>query len=352
MIRFVHLSLCLALVFTPLAAFAFETDQFNLPSEPLADIGAEVHDYVRENVEKAIEKINAEIVARQNCLANKGAKNCESAAKNRQRLNYLRSDAAVQKAVFNRLGAGIVPFTVSGSWMESHRFKAQPARYKPDFKESIYATFPSNYLTISETVNLYGEQFGTDKIAHIFQQGYTYLRIYERALAKGLSKEAATKRANDWGRMSERTFYGNLVSGVYSNADLAANFTGLKFYQNLTGQINIGKKMKLPLVVLENGFWKFNENVELSENLLKPFITTHLNEALNPSIYTPVFGLRASVRGRVKKRACGEWRMLHPNRSKADYDELSLRLRTWHGEDYGFTANKNFITIGNACFGD
>ena len=337
---------------SPLAAFAFETDQFNLPEKPLADIGAEVHDYVEENVEKAIEKINAEIVARQNCLDNKQAKNCESAAKNRQRLNYLRSENAVARAVYNRLGAGVVPFTASGSWMESHRFKAQPARYKTSLKESIFATFPSNYLTISETVNLYGEQFGTDKIAHIFQQGYTYLRIYERALAKGLSKEAATKRANDWGRMSERTFYGNLVSGVYSNADLAANFAGLKFYQNLTGQIKIGEQLKLPLVVLKNGVWKFNETVELSESLLKPFVTAHLNEALNSSIYTKFFGLRSSVRGRVVKRACGEWRTLHPNRSKADYDEISLRLQTWHGEDYGFTADENFITIGNTCFGD
>ncbi len=352
MLKIVHLYLCFILLMSPSAVFAFETDQFNLPPEPLADIGAEVHDYVKENVEKAIEKINREINVRQNCLDNKTAKNCESATKNRQRLNYLRSENVVARAVFNRLGAGIVPFTASGSWMEAHRFRAQPARYKTSLKESIYATFPSNYLTISETVNLYGEQFGTDKIAHIFQQGYTYLRIYERASAKGLSKEAAIKTANDWGRMSERTFYGNLVSGVYSNADLAANFAGLKFYQNLTQQINIGEKIKLPLVVLENGFWKFNENVELSENLLKPFVTAHLNEALNPSIYTRIFELRLSVRGRVVKRACGEWRALHPNRSKTDYDEISLRLQTWHGEDYGFTANKSFITIGNACFGD
>ncbi len=350
--KLVHLFLCFISLISPSAAFAFETDQFNLPEKSLADIGAEVHDYVAENVEKAIEKINAEIVSRQNCLDNKRAKNCESAVKNRQRLNYLRSENAIARAVYNRLGAGVVPFTASGSWMEAHRFAAQPARYKTSLKESIYTTSLNNYLTISETVNLYGEQFGTDKIAHIYQQGYTYLRIYQRALAKGLSKEAATKRANDWGRMSERTFFGNLVSGVYSNADLASNFAGLKFYQNLTGQIKIGEQIKLPLVVLQDGVWKFNENVELSENLLKPFVTAHLNEALNPSIYTRLFGLRSSVRGRVVKRACGEWRTLHPNRSKTDYDEISLRLETWHGEDYGFTANRNFVTIANACFDD
>ncbi len=348
--KFVCTILICVLLISPSAAYAFETDQFNLPSEPLADIGAEVFDYVKDNVEEAMEKINAEIKARQDCIENKRAKNCKSATVNRKRLNYLRSEAAVARGVYNRLGAGVVPFTASGSWMESHRFAAQPARYKTSFKESIYATFPSNYLTISETVNLYGTEFGTDKIAHIFQQGYTYLRIYERALAKGLSKEAALKKANDWGRKSERTFYGNLVSGVYSNADLAANYAGLKFYQNLTGQINIGEETKLPIIVLENGAWKFNEKVNLSENLLKPFISEHFNEALNPSIYTKVFNLRSSVRGRVKKRACGEWQTLHPNFSKADYDEIASRLQRWFGEDYGFTANENFVTVANTCF--
>ncbi len=352
MSKFIHIFLCFVLLISPSAAFAFETDQFNLPPEPLADIGTEVFDYAKENVGKAIEKINAEIKMRRNCLENKTVKNCESAAKNRQRLNYLRSGNAVAREVYNLLGAGFPPFTASGSWMESHRFKAQPARYKTDFKESIYAVFPSNYLTISETVNLYDTQFGTDKIAHIFQQGYTYWRIYQRALAKGLSKTEAAKKACDWGRKSERTFYGNFISGVYSNADLAANYAGLKFYQNLTGEINIGEEVKPPLLILENGAWKFNENVNLPENLLKPFVSTHFNEALNSSIYTKVFGLRSSVRGHLKKRACGEWRTLYPTFSQADFDEMSRRLQRWNGEDYGFTANENFVTIANTCFAD
>lgn len=348
--KFVRLCLCFVLLILPSAKFAFETDQFNLPPVPLADIGAEVHQYVKENVEIAIGKINREIKARQICLENQTTKNCESATKNRRRLTYLRSETAVTRAVFQRLGAGFPPFTASGSWIEAHEFKAQPARYKTDFKKSIYVRFPSNYLTISETVNLYDTQFGTDKIAHIFQQGYTYLKIYERALAKGLPKEAATQRATDWGRKSERTFYGTLVSGVYSNADLAANFAGLKFYQNLAVTIDIGGQVKLPILILENGFWVFNKDVEMAENLLKPFVSAHLNEALNPSIYTKFFGLRSSVRGRVQKNACADWKTLFPQRTENDFDAVSQSLHDWHGEDYGFTASKNFITIANTCF--
>ena len=350
--KLLYICLCFALLISPSAVFAFETDQFNLPETPLADIGAEVHDYVQENVGKAIGKINAEIKARRECLENKRTKNCASATENQQRLTYLRSENAVAREVFKLLGAGFPPFTASGSWMESHKFKGQPARYKTAFKESIYTTIPSNYVTISETVNLYGAQFGTDKIAHIFQQGYTYLGIYERALAKGLSKEAAAKKACDWGRKSERTFYGNLVSGVYSNGDLAANFAGLRFYQNLTREIKIGETMKPPIVCLENDIWKFNGTVDLSENLIKPFVSDHFNEALNSSIYTKVFGLHSSVRGHVKKRACAQWRKVFPNLSKTDFEKKSGELQTWFGEDYGFTTNKNFITIANTCFND
>ncbi len=345
-----RLILCLVLLISPSGALAFETDQFNLPETPLADIGAEVSDYVAENVGAAIAELNAEIVKRQNCLDDTTTKNCDSAEANRARLKYLRSPDALARGVFNKLGTGFPPFTASGSWMESHKFIAQPARYKTNRKESIYAVFPSNYYTISETVNLFGSSFGTDKIAHLFQQGYTYLRIYQRALAKNLSKDAATKNACDWGRGSERTFYGNLVSGVYSNADLAANFAGLKFYQNLTGEIKIGAETKLPLIVLDGGVWKFNERVDLKENILKPFTTAHLNEALNSSIYTNFFGLRASVRSHVKNRACAEWKSAFPSLTKTDFEKTSADLYLWNGEDYGFTKNRNFITIANTCF--
>lgn len=351
--KFLHLFLLFVLLASsPSAVFAFETDQFNLPPEPLADIGAEVYEYVRENVETAMTKINAEISQRRKCLENGKLNDCDSPQENRQRLAYLQSPAAIERAVYQKLGAGFPPFTTSGSWMDSHRFQAQPARYKTTRKASIYATAPINYLTISPTVNLYGAQFGTDKIAHIFQQGYTYLRMYQRAKAQGLSNEAAAKRACDWGRMSERTFYGNLVSGVYSNADLAANFAGLKFYQNLTAPILIGAETKSPLVVLENGAWQFNPKINLAENLLKPFVTDHLNEAMNSSIYMKFFGLRASVRSHVKKRACAEWKQAFPNFSKTDFTQQSNRLQSWFGEDYGFTVNENFIRIADTCFGD
>ncbi|HVE58867.1 MAG TPA: hypothetical protein VNB22_18685 [Pyrinomonadaceae bacterium] len=327
---------------------AFETDQFNLPPAQLADIGDEVSDYTEENLREAIGKINTEILARQNCPENRG-KNCEPAEKTRLRLNYLRSEQAVAREVFNLLGAGFIPSTKSGTWMNSHKFKAQPARYKTSYGDSIYRLVPTNYLTISPTVKLYGVLFGTDKVAHLFQQGYTYYTKQKRAVEKGLAPEEAVKKAVRWGKISEQTYFGTFVSGVYSNGDLAANYAGMRFYQGLTHEIKIGETVRPPIVYLKDGVWTINENINLREMLLKPFISNHFNEALNSSKYS--FFLRSSVRRIVRKKACGEWRGAFPALTQADFADLSQKLKLWHGEDYGFSESENFVTIANTCFG-
>ncbi|MDQ3130211.1 MAG: hypothetical protein M3Q99_05555 [Acidobacteriota bacterium] len=348
----IALFLCAVLLIPNARVSAFETDQYNLPPKPLADIGDEVRQYAEENLTKAINKLNVEIFKRQICLEKKvaGTKNikCDSPQKERLKLAYLRSEEAVAREVYKRLGDGIIPFTKSGSWMESHDFKVQPARYKTDFSKSIFRIFPPNYLTISKTVNVYGSQFGTDKIAHFFQQGYAYYKKYNSALAAGLTPDESAKKAVRWGKMTERTFYGTLVSGVYSNADLCANYVGMKFYQNLTRNIKIGDSLKPAVLLLENGIWKFNEQAESRENLLKPFFSDHLNEALNPSVF--IVGLRSFVRRTVKKQSCKQWFAAYPNLSKAELIEKPKALTLWNGGDYGFKDSQNFVTIANTCF--
>lgn len=345
------LCLCFALLAESFTLLAFETDQYNLPAAPLADIGDEVSDYAAENMEKAFGKINLEIAESQICLEKNSKKtNCDSVEKEKAKLEYLRSEAALAREIFKLLGGGIPPFTNSGTWMEKHEFKASPARYKTSFKDSIFKIFPPVYWTISETVRIYGAEFGTDKIAHFFQQGYTYYKIVERAENKKMSPARALKKATNWGRMTEKTYYGVLISGVFSNGDLAANYAGMKFYQSLTREINIGGKTRPPVLVLENGFWKFNEKINLREVLLKPFITNHFNEALNPSIFIKAFWFDSFVRAAVRRKSCEGWRKQFPNFSKADFSRITENLKLWHGEDYGHKKSSHFITIADVCF--
>ncbi|MDQ3373657.1 MAG: hypothetical protein M3521_07195, partial [Acidobacteriota bacterium] len=132
--------LCAALLLQPLVGFAFETDQYNLPPQPLADIGGEVSQYTEINLRKAIDKINAEISARQSCLENNfrglDKLKCHSSDIERLRLGFLRSEQAVARAVYKQLGAGIPPFTSSEVWMNLHHFTGQPARYRTDYRKS------------------------------------------------------------------------------------------------------------------------------------------------------------------------------------------------------------------------
>jgi hypothetical protein len=324
--KIVGMFLCAALLVR--VSGAFETDQYNLPPAPLADIGGEVEDYVLENLREAMNELNREIAEKD---------------VSEKRLIYLRSDEAITKKVFNELGAGIIPFTKAQNWLNSHKFKAQPARYKSSYGDSIYRFVPTNYLTISATVKLYGAEFGTDKIAHFFQQGFTYYRKYQNGLKQGLSEADARKKAVRWGEFSEKTYFGTLVSGVYSNGDMVANYAGMKFYENLTHSVKIGELTKPPVFVLKDGFWTLG-----STDILKPFITNHFNEALNPSKFS--FFLRPTVRRTLRKKACKQWRERFPDLSKQDFENITQKLKLWHGEDYGFSESDNFITIAGVCF--
>jgi hypothetical protein len=346
--------LCVVLLLQSVAAF--ETDQYNLPPEPLGDIGDELSEHVEQNLKKAIDKLNAEILRRQSCLENVAAERrpgkCDSQEKERAQLQFLRSEAAIAREVFKPLGGGIFPFTRSASWVESHHFKVQPAVYKTDYLDSIHLTIPTNYITISPTVKVYGAEFGTDKIAHFFQQGYTYYKISEQAAAKGSTPEEAARKAIRWGQTTERTYFGTLVSGVYSNADLCANYVGLLFYRGLTREIKIKNETRPAVLLLKNGIWILNPNFNPRESLIKPFFTEHLNEALNPSIFSNLIGLRAYVRRVVKKQSCQQWLTQKPDLTQSNLNELTQKLVRWNDEDYGFTESKNFITIANTCFGD
>jgi len=346
--------LSIVLLVQPLFIKAFETDQYNLPKVPLEDIGYELDKYTAKKIEKALYKLNERIKSIDICLGIKdnraSNKDCSISRKNREKLVYLRSEKALAKAVFKELGDGLIFLSKTSSWVEHHKFPLKPVRYKTSFRRSIYVTAPLNYMTLSSTIKIHGVEFGTDKIAHIFQQGYSYYKKYGRGLRKGLTKNEALRKAVKWGQKTEKTYYGTWVSGVYSNADLAANYAGLKFYQGLTSKIKIGEKLRPAILVQKEGVWAFNKNSNLKANLLKPFISKHLNEAYNPNKYFKLFKFNKVIRRVVRKQSCKQWIKRYPKLSKYELEATTKSLELWYGEDYGFSRSKNFITIANTCF--
>ncbi len=124
----------------------------------------------------------------------------------------------------------------------------------------------------------------------------------------------------------------------------------MKFYENLTRAIKIGDRKLSPLMVLKDGFWAFNENVNSRAGLLKPFISNHLNKALDASIFISLLGFREGIRKTVKKQACSQWQKVFPGLTREKFAEISDNLKRWHGEEYGFKNSADFITIANTCF--
>jgi hypothetical protein len=103
-----------------------------------------------------------------------------------------------------------------------------------------------------------GRKIGVDKLGHFFVEGWGF---YKRAYLKG---EVDIDTAIRWGKFTEETYFGKTTTGVYSNADLVANFNGMRFWNQLL-LLNSDplesqgyKYFKKPLFSCKNSKWKKN----------------------------------------------------------------------------------------------
>lgn len=122
---------------------------------------------------------------------------------------------------------------------------------------------------VGSSAKVSGQCIGADKLGHFFQQGYQYYDIRNR------SSQAT---AESFGRYTEIAGAGLATTGVYSNADLAANLAGLTFYDQLRAN---------------PGGFTFD---------IANFISSNWNEYANPNFY------EASLAGEVwATQLTGAW---------------------------------------------
>ena len=101
--------------------------------------------------------------------------------------------------------------------------------YAGYLRSSIYRkpAFPF-VIPMARTWNIGGVHVGGDKIGHMLGHGRYYYGRYLRARAAGASPEEAMESIVRWGVGVESKIVGGLVDGVFSHADLEANFQGLQ----------------------------------------------------------------------------------------------------------------------------
>lgn len=99
------------------------------------------------------------------------------------------------------------------------------------FADSIYRDLnfsesPTVLLTerLAVLIRLGDVYLGSDKLGHFFTEGRTY---YTRYIAEN------ERSALRYGELTESSFYGELTTGIFSYADLAANLNGLRFWNSI-----------------------------------------------------------------------------------------------------------------------
>jgi hypothetical protein len=135
-------------------------------------------------------------------------------------------------------------------WANRHPRAVRPVPEKLKYRGSH---LPNNglFTAIEPCVNVNGVCIGTDKLGHLFQQGWEYFRISVvdkkgDQVAERYGEWLEGKEPRDAYAAEEPYFrqqlsgsrvgyggYGRTLSGVISNADLAANKAGLQMYKDI-----------------------------------------------------------------------------------------------------------------------
>jgi hypothetical protein len=333
------LALCCALpgAVAPRPAHATETDQFTLPPEPLDDLGPDLAAMVLDVLHAEVDALNARIAER--------AQAGDAAPSPRA------DERKLILGVFLRTGLGLPESTLERA-LRYGAFPGRNVRFGPSVADSIYAwvvaPFPfAHVLTDCPTIRLYGVDLGTDKVGHLFQQGYEYYVRYLDARDDGADEAAALAGAVRWGVLTESTLYGLALTGVYSNADLAGNYAGLEFYHNLFHEVRIGERVLPPILRHDGTAWGIDPARDGAE-LLRPYITLHLNEAFNPSRY--LYGVER-IRANVRQR-CASWLRQVPGFDEAGYRARVDATQTWFGQPYGRDLPDDKAATLLECFPD
>jgi hypothetical protein len=352
------LNCLVAMMVTAAPALADETDQFTLPDrDQFIDMGdylALVHYRV---LEKVVSDANERIASVK--------KTVSSDAWRARRLNDLHSPVTLADAIRGAFGPGFFEMrSLEAALRSSSARRLDPDRfcaYRAGdwvYSGSHLPIDPRNLVLLfqSSTLKAYGVHFGVDKIGHFHDLGHIYYKDWVAAVRGGTDPDEAAASVVKFyarGPISEGAAIGNFATGVYSNGDLAANYLGFKFYRNLSEPVMLEGTEHPPLIVRHGDFWRLNDHVRPDSDYFRPFISAHMNEALNPCVYE--WGMRDPIRDHLREHSEQILAFyaddLGRPRPREWFEKKAQELSTYHGEDYGHSGmSDGMITIAQACF--
>ena len=120
---------------------------------------------------------------------------------------------------------------------------------------------------MARTIRIGEIHIGTDKIGHLFGFGRRFHKRYRRALARGFDEDQALRRVVTWGVKIERYIAGGILDGVFSFADVEANYQGLRMALAMCDETD-------PHLVRDPDGWRLARPLDLGL-----YVTPHLDES-------------------------------------------------------------------------
>lgn len=199
-----------------LAVEAAEVDQFTRVGPELADALPQLN--------RAVNQALAESVARAN-------QPLPQAPKRRHR--FPRQSAGCQTSRLYSAMSWNLARPVIGQ-IESFAEKAADIERRTiPLNQSVYRDFlwpQSPSLVLSErmaaVIRVGNTEIGTDKLGHFFTEGFSYFNATDYL-------RSGPEQGLLFGEWSESVYFGAQTTGVYSFADLVANFNGLRFWNRV-----------------------------------------------------------------------------------------------------------------------
>lgn len=235
------------------SAAALETDNYLAWNQTLSDSSHQINQYLAQTIKSALTKIPDH--QNKNCfeITTLIGEDFES---------HLVHDNPIENWLFTVLSEEEM-YPLDLNYVEQSIYREPYRFYIP-------------WFGLAPTIQVNGYYFGTDKLSHFASTGLIYFKIFTKELANGESSRVALRKAIDWGVLDEKTVHGFWASGVFSYADLEANYQGLRFYQRFCSSSNPYLRKS------SSGEWVFEKHPEI-----KMFISGSWDESFYLSYRKP-----------------------------------------------------------------
>lgn len=244
--------------------FAAEADHFTIDYNLVVDIGEEVNQFARNELEKSIIVLNQN----GNCASDTDAEIKLYEELKKTFANHSKGTLVKELLYGNTLAKTVTPLkeSVYGDWSITDGYILG--------KKSA----ATSSLALSPVVRIKDEVVGIDKFEHMFGMGFIYFNQYylkNKSLIKVLKS----------GILKEKTYLGGnrFATGVFSYGDLSANFNGMRFWNHILQKHDdvLGKSHNLgPYLICKNNQWIVNSERQID---FSNYIDGSMDESINCS---------------------------------------------------------------------